>query len=117
MTGGDNSLIGGVVPAGTLVAANFLFGRIRRRLPFFTRLFAESPTLLLKDGKPIKEHLEREQVSEDEVAMAAREHGIDDLAQVSAAILEVDGSISIIPREGQRVHRTLRHVRQFRQRP
>ncbi len=117
MTGGDNSLVGGIVAAATLVAANYVFGRLGRRVPFFQRVFAQSPTLLLKDGKPIDEHLEREQVSEAEVAMAAREHGIDDLAQVSAAILEVDGSISIIPREGQRVHRTLRHVRQFRQRP
>jgi uncharacterized membrane protein YcaP (DUF421 family) len=117
MNGGDNSLTGGVVAAATLVGMNFVLDRFGRRVPFLGHLVIEEPTLLLQDGKFIREHMEREHVDEDEVAMAAREHGINDLAQVSAAILEVDGSISIIPREGGNVHRSVRRVRQFRQRP
>ena len=45
--------------------------------------------------------------------MAAREHGLDSMKQVKLAILEVDGSISIVP-EGATVHRVRRHVRQFK---
>ena len=52
--------------------------------------------------------LERQQVE-----MAMREHGIDSLEQVTLAILETDGSISIVP-EGARVVRTKKHVRQIR---
>src|SRR2546428_12701309 len=33
MTGGDNSLLGGVIAASTLVAMNILFGRVGGRLP------------------------------------------------------------------------------------
>lgn len=117
MNGGDNSLIGGIIAAATLVAMNVLLERIGRRIPFFSRLFIEEPTLLLQDGAVIQAHLDREHVEREEIEMAAREHGIASLDDVSAAILEPDGSISIIPREKGKYHRSHRRIRQFRQRP
>ncbi len=117
MNGGDNSLTDGLVAAATLVVLNVAVTRLGQRFPFFARLVAEHPTLLLQDGEVIQAHLDRENVSREEIEMAAREHGIDDLAQVSAAILEVDGSISVIPRTGGEIHRHTRHIRQLRQRP
>lgn len=116
LNGGDASLTGGLVAAATLVGMNVLFDRFGRRMPFLSRLVKEEPTLLMRDGKLIAENLEREDVEKTEIEMAAREHGIPDLAGVSAAILEVDGSISIIPTEGASIHR-VRRIRQFRQRP
>ena len=117
MNGGDNSLTDGLVAAATLIAMNIAMTRVGRRLPFFSRFVIDHPTLLLSDGAVVQTNLDREGVSLDEIEMAAREHGIDDLAAVSAAILEPDGSISIIPRRGERIHRHERRVRQFRQRP
>jgi uncharacterized membrane protein YcaP (DUF421 family) len=46
--------------------------------------------------------------------MAAREHGISDLDEVAAAVLEIDGSISIIPKSGGGYHKTHRRFRQVR---
>ncbi|HZP97544.1 MAG TPA: YetF domain-containing protein [Candidatus Limnocylindria bacterium] len=117
LNGGDVSLTGGLVAAATLVALNVLLDRFGRRIPFFSRFVVDEPTLLLQDGEPILEHCEREGVSVEEIAMSAREHGIGDLADVSAAILEPDGSISIIPKEGGKMHRSQRRIRQLRQRP
>ena len=117
LNGGDTSLTGGLVAAATLVGMNVLLDRFGRRIPFFSRFVIEEPTLLLQDGVPVLEHIEREGVSVEELEMAAREHGIADLADVAAAILEPDGSISIIPRSGGKVHRGSRRLRQFRQRP
>jgi uncharacterized membrane protein YcaP (DUF421 family) len=116
MTGGDTSLVGGIVAAATLVAVNVVFGRVAHRVPLLEHLFASEPTLLLHDGRLIEQHLRRENVSREEIEMAAREHGIDDLGQVKAAILEVDGSISIIPREGRPTQRMHRRIRQLRDR-
>jgi uncharacterized membrane protein YcaP (DUF421 family) len=96
---------------------NVALDRFGRRLPFFSRFVIEEPTLLLQDGKPLVDDMEREGVSLEDVEMSAREHGIADLADVSAAILEPDGSISIIPKAGGKVHRSQRRIRQFRQRP
>ncbi len=115
MTGGDNSLIGGVLAASTLVGINLIVARIERRVPVFARVVLGEPTLLVHDGKVIEAHLKRENVTREEVEMAAREHGADGLGEVTAAILEVDGSISVITR-GRQVGRSRRQIRQFRQR-
>lgn len=117
LNGGDVSLTGGLVAAATLVAMNVALDRLGRRFPLFSRFFVDEPALLLQDGKPLAEDMEREGVSLEEIEMSAREHGIVDLAEVSAAILEPDGSISIIPKEGGKMHRSHRRIRQFRQRP
>lgn len=116
MNGGDVSLIGGVVSAATLLGMNYGLARVGRGIPFLGRLFVEEPTLLLQDGKVIIEAVRRENVEVEEIEMASREHGIADLSDVAAAILEVDGSISIIPKSGE-MHRSRRRFRQFRSRP
>jgi uncharacterized membrane protein YcaP (DUF421 family) len=114
MTGGDNSLIGGIIAATTLVAINTAFAKVAHRVPYLEHLFESEPTTLVKDGKPIQRNLDRENVELDELMMAAREHGIDDIAKVDSAYLERDGSISIIPKDTPGKSRGRRHVRQFR---
>ena len=116
MTGGDNSLTGGIIAASTLTLVNIAVGRWGSYIPFFRRLVASEPTLLLRDGKPITAALSSERVDLGELRMAAREHGIDDLKDVTAAVLEEDGSISIIPKEGGKVARIPRRFRQFKNR-
>ena len=117
LNAGDVSLTGGLLSAATLVVMNVLLDRFGRRLPFFRRFVVDEPTLLLQDGKPIEKNLQHEGIAIEEIEMSAREHGIADLAEVSAAILEADGSISIIPKEGGKIRRSHRRIRQFRQRP
>jgi uncharacterized membrane protein YcaP (DUF421 family) len=48
-----------------------------------------------------------------QVEMAMREHGIDDASAVQLAVLEIDGSISIVPRDAN-VIRTRKRVRQIK---
>jgi uncharacterized membrane protein YcaP (DUF421 family) len=116
MTGGDNSLTGGIIAAGTLTFVNLAVSRYGARVPVLRRIVVSRATLLLQDGKPIKENMDKEKVDIDELEMAAREHGIAELSQVAAAVLEEDGSISIIPKEGGKIGRTPRRFRQFRNR-
>lgn len=117
MNGGDVSLIGGIASAATLVGMNLVLGRFGRRIPILGRLVVEEPTLLLQDGRPIPENLKSEHVDLGEIEMAAREHSIADLNEVAAAILEIDGSISIIPKKGGAYHRSSRRLRKASKRP
>ena len=116
MTGGDNSLVGGILAATTLTVVNIAVGRWGSRVPLFRRVVASEPRLLLRDGTPLREALASEHVDVEELEMAARQHGIADLGDVTAAVLEEDGSISIIPKEGTTVRRSARRFRQFRNR-
>jgi len=115
MNGGDVSLIGGLISAATLVGGNLLLGRFGRRIPILGGLVYEEPTLLVQDGKPITENLKHEHVDVADVEMAAREHGVSDLNEVAAAVLEIDGSISIIPKKGGGYHKSHRRFRQVRE--
>lgn len=112
MNGGDVSLVGGLVSAATLVGMNLLLGRLGRGVPILGRLVVQEPTLLLQDGEPIMKNMESEHVDVADVEMAAREHGIDDLKDVAAAVLEVDGSISVIPKKGGAYHRSRTRFKQ-----
>ncbi|MGA7669932.1 MAG: YetF domain-containing protein [Nitrolancea sp.] len=110
MVGPDTSLTGGLVAAGTLLAVNWGVDQLRLRYGWFARGIRGSATLLVNDGHFIEEHLRHEGIDEEDVHMAMREHGVDELSQVKAAILEVDGTISIVPGSSV-VHRTRRRAR------
>jgi uncharacterized membrane protein YcaP (DUF421 family) len=115
MTGGDNSLIGGVIAASTLVGMNLVLGRIGHRIPVIEHLFESEPTPLIENGRILEENMRREHVELAELEMAAREHGIDDLREVKAAYLERDGSISIIARDREVAQRARKRIRQLRE--
>src|SRR5438445_3146031 len=72
MIGGDNSLIGGILAATTLTVVNIAVGRWGAAIPGFRRLVASEPTLLLRDGKPLEQALDRERIDVEELQMAAR---------------------------------------------
>lgn len=116
MVGPDSSLTGGVISAGTLVSVNYLVSRIRDRVPWLRRAIEGQPTLLIRDGAILEHNLAREHVDREEVLMALREHGIDEIGQVRAAILETDGSISVVQATEPMLLHTRRRVRR-RQRP
>jgi uncharacterized membrane protein YcaP (DUF421 family) len=57
--------------------------------------------------------MRKEGITREHVLAAMREHGIGQLDNVQMAVLEVDGSISIVPKESN-VQRTHRHFRGLR---
>jgi uncharacterized membrane protein YcaP (DUF421 family) len=113
MVGPDTSVTGGLIAAGVLVGANYAIAVVRERVPLLRRAVEGSPTLLISEGQFVEGNLRREGLNEDEVMMAIREHGVGDLKDVRMAVLEVDGSISIVPADTQTM-RTRKHVRFLR---
>lgn len=110
MVGKNTSLTAGIVAAATLLGVNAVVWRLGRRFPWISERLRGTPTLLVHEGVPLREHLDREGIDRDELLQAFREHGVDDLAKVKEAVLEVDGTISVIPFEGPST-RTRRKVR------
>jgi len=113
MVGPDTSVTGGLIAAAVLIVGNYGVARLRDRLPWLRRAVEGSPTLLIADGRFVSDHLRREGLEEDEVMMAIREHGVADVADVRTAVLETDGSISIVPIEAKAI-RTRKHARFLR---
>lgn len=115
ITGPDSSLPGASVILLTLFGTNRLVAVARRRFAFVRRLLDVPPTTIAHDGAWIRPALEREGLDDEDLAAALREHGLDDIRDVRLAVLEHDGSISVVPNDGTRVHLRTR-VRRYRTR-
>ncbi len=96
MNGGDNSIIGGMISAATLVAANWLIGLLTYKSKTAEVLIEGRPELLIHDGRLFEHALARAKVTHHELNAALREAGCTDISDVRAAFLENDGTISVI---------------------
>jgi uncharacterized membrane protein YcaP (DUF421 family) len=103
MTGPDTSLTGGLVIIVTLILVNRLIAFARSRVPFVARLVESKPTELIRDGAWNLQALAHEELSVDDVMMALREHGLTEVSEVKLAVLEGDGSISVVPRDPSKI--------------
>jgi uncharacterized membrane protein YcaP (DUF421 family) len=110
MVGSDTSLTGGLLAAATLLAVNRLVDQLGAQSGWIRHRLIGEPTLLVHEGRFVADHLRREGVTEEAVMQALRAHGMDDLHAVKLAVLEVDGTISVVPSEAKTI-RTRRRVR------
>jgi uncharacterized membrane protein YcaP (DUF421 family) len=113
MVGPDTSLTGGVIAAAVLLILNTIVARLRLRWPRLRRLIEGSPTLLVLHGQLLADQLRREGLDRETLDAALREHAITDLSDVEMAVLEIDGSISVVPASGgtKQVKRPVRPLR------
>jgi len=99
MTKGSGDLAVGIVSAAVLLLAGRLFSALFVRAPKLEEHLIGSPTMLIHDGELVADHLRREHITEEQLMAALRQHGLNSVNQAELAVLEVDGTISIIPRD------------------
>lgn len=97
--GNDNSLAGGLLGAAVLIALNAVVVRVVNRHPRLVRVFEGTPTVLVRDGKPVPEALHRLGLRRADVVAACHRQGAGDLSEVKEAVLEPGGSIVVTLRE------------------
>ena len=97
MVGPDTSLVGGLVAAAVLLGANLTLGRLASRNRKVERLLRGQARILVNRGHVHQEALRAESISHEEILQALRENGCATLGDCRLAVLEVDGSISVIP--------------------
>jgi uncharacterized membrane protein YcaP (DUF421 family) len=113
MINNDNTLVGGLVAATVLLVLNRLFNMLTLRSHRIEALMVGEPVLIISNGMLLAAPMKRQGITEEQVMAALREHGMDDVAAVHMAVLEVDGTISVVP-SGSNVLKTKRHFRALR---
>lgn len=98
MTGPDSSLAGGVLIILALVLTNRALAAARRRLPFLRLVLESPPATIARDGAWLDEAVQQEGLDAADLETALREHGIASVDEVELAVLEPDGSISVVQR-------------------
>jgi uncharacterized membrane protein YcaP (DUF421 family) len=99
MNGGDNSLLGGLISAVTLVALNFVVGYATFRSKRLETIIEGRPQVLIHNGQIFEDVMRKVQLTHHELNGALRQSGCACAADVHLAILENNGSISVVPRK------------------
>lgn len=99
MSAGDNSLIGGLLIASTLVAINFLVGYATYKNKKLEVLLEGRPQILIHDGRLYYDVMAKSQLTHHELDAALRQAGCMAIGEVKSAILENNGVISVVPKE------------------
>lgn len=96
MVGPSTSLVGGLVAAAVLIVANLVLGRAASRSRKVERLLRGQARILVNRGQVYESSLRTERISHEELLQALRENGCATLAECRLAVLEVDGTISVV---------------------
>ena len=96
LIGNDNSLGGGLLGAPVILTLNAGVAWLTFRYKPVERLVENTPTVLVKHGRIVRENLRRERLSLPELRAALRREGIVLLRDVRYAILEEDGHLSVV---------------------
>lgn len=98
LTGGDESLSGGLIIAATLIGLNVLAAVLTSHSKTMSDLLDGSPVLLGRDGKVFKKVLKKCRLSQTEVDEALHEADCT-LAEMQYLFLEADGNITVQRRD------------------
>lgn len=102
MVGSNTTLWGGLVAASALFIVNFLLKQAIYRFPSLSKLIQGEAIMLVYKGNIKIDNMHRTRITHEELMEAVREHGVDSIADVDLAILEVDGNISILSNDFHR---------------
>jgi uncharacterized membrane protein YcaP (DUF421 family) len=101
LLGEDFSVIHAALVIATLLLLDRASDYLAWRFGWFQRWTQSVPAILVEDGRPLNDVLEKFHLTEDDIVTAGREaHGLERLDQVKWAVLESSGGISVIPRSG-----------------
>lgn len=103
MVSKDHSLIGAFIMIGTLLGIDIGLSLLKQKSPLFSKVLDDVPLVILENGQLLEDRMRRARVDQDDVLEAARElHGVEQLQQIKYAVLERNGSITIIPWASER---------------
>jgi uncharacterized membrane protein YcaP (DUF421 family) len=103
LIGDDFSVTTGILLIASLVGADMTLSWLKERSPGLSRWMEGVPLIIVEDGKPLRDRMEKSRIDEGDVLAAARElRGLERMDQIKYAVLERSGGISIVPKSPPR---------------
>jgi len=97
--GEDNSVVGGMIGAATLLIVNYVFVRYLYNHPALDFVVEGSSDVLIEHGKLRKSSMRKDLITLPELEAAAHRQGFSSLQEVDCARIEPGGTISFIARK------------------
>lgn len=95
------ALAEGATALALLIAMRFVVTFISVRSERFAKIVRSEPALLVRDGAFCRAAMKRERITEDEALSAVRAAGGRGVEDVASLILESDGTLSTVLRDGR----------------
>jgi uncharacterized membrane protein YcaP (DUF421 family) len=102
MIHGDISLPAALVSVTTLLMTNRLITWIFSKSKRLRHLFGGGPVLVVHNGRPVEEHLRRIGMTDADLDEALRGRGYESPDGIRFAVLETDGTVSVVPAEDKK---------------
>jgi uncharacterized membrane protein YcaP (DUF421 family) len=101
MNGGDNSVVGGIISASTLVALNYAVGFMTFKSKAMEALIEGKPIMLIHNGAVDHRAMNKARMTIHELNAALRAGGCNGAHEVRIAVLENGGNITVIRKNGE----------------
>jgi uncharacterized membrane protein YcaP (DUF421 family) len=97
--GEDNSVLGGIIGATSLLATNYLVVRFLYDHRKLDQIVEGRADILVEDGKVRAEHLKKELITKSQLEAAARKQGFGSLSEVQQCVLEPGGTLTFLAKK------------------
>ena len=93
--GEDNSVTGGIIGATTLLAVNYFVVRFVFKHRRLDQMIEGTPTVLIENGRLLKDALSKELLTETELQTVAHRQGFASLDEIESCTIEPGGTFYI----------------------
>ncbi|TNC14349.1 DUF421 domain-containing protein [Methylobacterium terricola] len=97
--GDDRSFVGAMSALFTVGLMHVAVSWLKLRFVWFERIVDGTPIVVFRDGRWNETAMRRLRMQQADIRTAARQEKLDDLDQVAAAIVERDGTVSILEKK------------------
>jgi len=96
LTGGDDTVVGALVAAGTLMLLTVASSALVFRSKVARRVIEGTPVVLISHGRVHEDVLRAERLTDQELREKLHQNGVLTVKDVAYAFIEADGDITII---------------------
>ena len=99
LLGDDFSITNAFIVIVTLLGLDIALSLLKQRSQKLELLLDDTPLIIVEDGRPLKERMDKARIDESDILGAARElQGLERMDQIKYAVLERSGGVSIVPK-------------------
>lgn len=103
LSGSTKSVPNGLAAVAALLFWGYALDRLSARWPWLQRRLEPRPVEVVRDGRLLRDKMQEEGLTDEELDAQLRLNGVDDAATVKSARVEADGAVSVVEKDGETV--------------
>lgn len=97
----EQPLLSGLLPIMILVSLEIIVSIIMLKSKRFRKIICGNPVVIIKDGKILENQIKKLRITYEDLYSLLRQQEVFDVSQIKYAIVETNGSVSLLKYEGE----------------